>query len=99
MANHSAAYPPAVSYIIALNSPMLPHNICHIRLQADVIPTFVGDACLGTAFALHHSRINISAASPINGRGQRQPVPVYLHERGFQLVTEDHYLIAGIAIS
>ncbi|KAA6422020.1 MAG: hypothetical protein FRX49_08038 [Trebouxia sp. A1-2] len=67
--------------------------------QVDVVPTIVGDAAISNAFALHHSRLTSAtastSASTSAARRKGRPVPLYLHERGFDIVTEDHYLVAG----
>ncbi|KAL0021740.1 hypothetical protein WJX79_000457 [Trebouxia sp. C0005] len=67
--------------------------------QVDVVPTIVGDAAISNAFALHHSRLTSAiastSASASAARRKGRPVPLYLHERGFDIVTEDHYLVAG----
>ena len=69
-------------------------------LQVDVVPTIVGDAAISNAFALHHSRLTSAtastSASASAAHSKGRAVPVYLHERGFDIVTEDHYLIAGV---
>lgn len=70
-------------------------------MQVDVVPSMAGDACLGLAFGLQHSCIDVTHASPISRRNAsldpaRQALPVYLHERGHALVSEDHYLIQGM---
>ncbi|KAL0039754.1 hypothetical protein WJX77_006967 [Trebouxia sp. C0004] len=67
--------------------------------QVDVVPTVVGDAAISNAFALHHSRLTSATASTSAStsavRSRGRAVPLYLHERGFGMVTEEHYLIAG----
>ena len=70
-------------------------------LQADVIPAATEDASCSNAFALHRSRSDLAVPSsapalPIgHAQKRRQTVPAYLHERGFEIVTEDHYLVEG----
>ena len=67
-----------------------------------MIPALTGDACLGNAFALQQSRVIAaipSSSSPNKGQGRGQAVPVYLHERGFAMMSEDHYLVAGLSAS
>ena len=69
-------------------------------VQVDVVPALMGDACLGNAFALQQSRLLAaipSSSSPTKGQGRGQAVPVYLHERGFAMISEDHYLVAGLS--
>ena len=71
-----------------------------VGLQIDVIPALTGDACLGNAFALQQSRViaaTPSSSSLNTGQGRVQAVPVYLHERGFVMMSEDHYLVAGLS--
>ncbi|KAL0045420.1 hypothetical protein WJX82_006097 [Trebouxia sp. C0006] len=67
--------------------------------QVDVLPTLVGDATISNAFALHHSRLTSAtastSASASAAHSKARIVPVYLHERGLDIVTEDHYLVAG----
>ena len=66
-----------------------------------MVPTLVADAAISNAFALHHSRLTSAtvstSASASAARSKARAVPVYLHERGFDIVTEDHYLVAGVS--
>ncbi|KAL3134106.1 hypothetical protein ABBQ32_008528 [Trebouxia sp. C0010 RCD-2024] len=69
--------------------------------QVDVIPACTGDASCSNVFALHRSRSDAAASSTASAapkaptRRCRQTVPAYLHERGFGIVTEHHYLVEG----
>ena len=71
-------------------------------MQVDVVPSLSGDAALANAFALHQSRVEYATAnssSPSKAcHTQSQAVPVYLHERGFGILTEDHYLVEGMIL-
>lgn len=71
-------------------------------LQVDVVPAVADDASCSNVFALHRSRSDLAASSSTSasaaGHAQRrrQTVPAYLHERGFQVVIEDHYMMEGV---
>lgn len=75
-------------------------------LQIDAIQTIIDDASFSNAFALHSSRSDLAVAhgapassfsSSLGGTHKhRRTVPAYLHERGFEIVTEEHYLVAGM---
>ena len=72
-------------------------------LQVDVIPAVTEDASCSNIFALHRSRSDLAAPSSTSastaGHAQRhrQTVPAYLHERGFEVIVEDHYLVEGVS--
>lgn len=69
-------------------------------LQADVIHAVTEDASCSNVFALHRSRTDLDAPSTSAqaagyAQRRRQTVPAYLHERGFEVIIEDHYLVEG----
>lgn len=59
-----------------------------------------GCASLGNAYMLQQSCIDLTSTNRTSRQqslqGARPALPVYLHEKGWELVSEDHYLFAGM---